>query len=116
MRFFACLIFITATLLDAAENRIVKPVNYNRSVTLTNQVHPRAQAVGDRGPVDPAMPIRGATLFLKPAPEVTSFLTELQLPASPNYQRWLTPDQFGERFGVGAEDLAKVTAWLESEG
>src|ERR1700687_4287490 len=109
MRRFVCLAFLTAALLNAAGNRIIKPVNYQRNVALKNHVHPRARLGEDQGPVDPAMPIRQATLFLKPAPEVASFLTELQLPASANYQRWLTPDQFGERFGLTAGDLAKVT-------
>jgi subtilase family serine protease len=37
-------------------------------------------------------------------------------PSSPDYQRWLTPEEFGERFGVSESDLAQVAGWLRSEG
>ena len=32
------------------------------------------------------------------------------------YHQWLTPAQFGSRFGLSDADLAKVQSWLESEG
>ena len=33
------------------------------------------------------------------------FLAEQQDPSSPHYHEWLTPQQFGERFGASQEDL-----------
>src|SRR6185369_16667284 len=39
-----------------------------------------------------------------------------QNPASTYYHQWLTPDEFGARFGMADEDLAKVEAWLEEQG
>jgi uncharacterized protein (TIGR03437 family) len=45
-----------------------------------------------------------------------SFLAEQQSPGSPDFRRWLTPEQFGDRFGLTANDAAKVTAWLRAEG
>ncbi|HEY4053284.1 MAG TPA: S53 family peptidase, partial [Terriglobales bacterium] len=35
---------------------------------------------------------------------------------SANYHKWLTPEQYAARFGMTAADLAKVTAWLQSQG
>ncbi|HJZ95294.1 MAG TPA: protease pro-enzyme activation domain-containing protein, partial [Candidatus Solibacter sp.] len=43
-------------------------------------------------------------------------LRELQDPASPNFHKWLTPDEFGGRFGVSNENLTRVADWLQSEG
>ena len=43
-------------------------------------------------------------------------LEDQQDPSSPRYHAWLTPEQFGERFGVSTRDLARVTEWLESQG
>jgi len=43
-------------------------------------------------------------------------LTEQQDHASPNYHKWLTPEQFANRFGLASSDIAQVTRWLESEG
>jgi uncharacterized protein (TIGR03437 family) len=116
MRVVAGLVCLTIGVLSAAENRVVRPVNYARGVVLKGHVHPRALASADRGPVDGNMPIRHATLMLRPAADISSFLTDVQVPTSSNYRQWLTPDQFGERFGLSTDDLAKVTGWLESEG
>jgi hypothetical protein len=48
--------------------------------------------------------------------ELASLLAEQHDPASPNYQQWLTPEEFGARFGVSDNDLTQVTRWLESNG
>ena len=37
-------------------------------------------------------------------------------PSSPSYHQWLTPEQFGARFGLSSSDIAKVSAWLTSQG
>ncbi|MDR3672681.1 MAG: S53 family peptidase [Holophaga sp.] len=72
------------------------------------------------GPVDPAAPMDRLILVLK-APQGTrerlrQFLADLQDPGSPSYHQWLTPAQFGERFGPSATDLEAVTGWLRQEG
>jgi subtilase family serine protease len=43
-------------------------------------------------------------------------LAEQQDPASPQYHRWLTPAQFGARFGMAQQDLENVQMWLEQQG
>jgi len=59
-------------------------------------------------------------MMFKRSPEqqraLEKLLAEQQDPASPNYHRWLTPEQYGERFGMSEDDLAKVSAWLKSQG
>lgn len=37
-------------------------------------------------------------------------------PASPSYHKWLTPAEFGNRFGVSQESAAKAKQWLEAQG
>jgi hypothetical protein len=37
-------------------------------------------------------------------------------PGSPYYHHWLTPAQFGKRFGVSQNDLDQVTTWLQGNG
>ncbi len=39
-----------------------------------------------------------------------------QDPASPQYHEWLTPAEFGARFGIADADIAKTQSWLESQG
>jgi hypothetical protein len=43
-------------------------------------------------------------------------IREQQDQASASYHQWLTPQQFGERFGAASQDVQTVTAWLESHG
>ena len=56
------------------------------------------------------------TLLLKAPAGLDSFLRQQQEPASPNYHRWLTPEQFAEKFGASAADVAKLKAWIEAQG
>jgi subtilase family serine protease len=47
---------------------------------------------------------------------LTQLLADQQNPASPRYHQWLTPEQFAVQFGLAAQDVAKVTAWLSAQG
>ena len=55
-------------------------------------------------------------LVLKPSASQQAALDQLlaqqQDPSSPNYHRWLTPEQFADRFGVSRADIDKTIAWL----
>jgi hypothetical protein len=59
-------------------------------------------------------------LVLSRTPEqeaaLETFLGELQNPASPNYHRGLTPEQFGKLYGPADSDISALVAWLESHG
>jgi subtilase family serine protease len=37
-------------------------------------------------------------------------------PESPYYHQWLTPEEYGERFGISEDDTAQVVNWLQSHG
>ncbi len=89
-------------------------------VAVPGSVHPQVNAAGDRGRVEPSHMIRQAALMLKPSAakqEALSHLLEQQRdPRSPEYHNWLTPEQFGERFGPGLREMQQVTAWLQAQG
>jgi subtilase family serine protease len=65
-------------------------------------------------------PMGQMTMVLSRSPEqeaaFNKLLADQQNPASPDYHRWLTPEQVGERFGLSQHDLDSVTGWLESQG
>ena len=48
--------------------------------------------------------------------ELSALLAAQRDPASPEYQHWLTPEEFGRRFGVSGRDLRRVSRWLRSAG
>jgi len=35
---------------------------------------------------------------------------------SPLFHRWLKPAEYGARFGVSAQDLARICQWLKGHG
>ena len=45
-----------------------------------------------------------------------ALLDAQQDPQSPEYHGWLTPEEFGRRFGAADRDIERITAWLESHG
>ena len=45
-----------------------------------------------------------------------TFIDALYDPTSPDYKRYLTPDQFTERFGASAADYQKVISFVKSSG
>ncbi len=47
---------------------------------------------------------------------MSTLLIDQQDRSSPNYHRWLTPQEFGNRFGLSPNDLNKIVSWLESRG
>jgi len=74
----------------------------------------------DQGPVDPSLKLGYITLVMEPSESqqaaLEKLLEEQQNPSSPNYHRWLTPEEFGDRFGLNRSDYAEVVSWLESQG
>lgn len=59
-------------------------------------------------------------LVLKPSAQrqaaLKQLIAEQHDPRSPGFHQWITPDQYGENFGVTDADIATVTAWLTSQG
>jgi subtilase family serine protease len=47
---------------------------------------------------------------------LAQLLIEQQTPGSPNYRKWLTPEQYGQRYGPSASDMERAKAALRAEG
>jgi len=56
------------------------------------------------------------TLALHSRNDLDRLLADQQDLTSPDYHRWLTPDEFTNRFGPSAADLKRVTDWLKRKG
>src|SRR5579863_9149995 len=111
-------ISVSIVAVGTAGTRIVGPINDASRVVLPASVHPNAQPRYDQGRVDPSLQMPFITLVMKPsAPQqndLDRLLVEQVDPSSPNYHRWLTPEQFGDRFSVMPRDYSTVVSWLES--
>jgi len=100
--------------------RITEAVDETNLVRLRGNVHPLARAEFDQGVVADSQPMNRMLLLLQRSPEqqaALSALMEEQLTkSSPNFHKWLTPEEFGKQFGPSDEDIQAVTAWLGSHG
>jgi subtilase family serine protease len=101
-------------------DRIAGDLANGPKVPLRGNVHGLARPEFDLGRADGSRLIQGVSLAFRPSPaqqkDLNRFLAELGDPKSPNYHKYLTPAQFGERFGLSLNDIAKVTNWLQSHG
>lgn len=109
-----------SALAQSVKNRILASVDDRERSVLPGSMSPRAKLAEDTGELDPATALNGVTISFAPLPEqqadLDALITAQQNPASPLYHQWLTPEQFGARFGLSDADLAKVKGWLQSQG
>jgi pseudomonalisin len=89
-------------------------------IVLTGNVHPLARPEHDFGKSDASLPMEQITLVLDMEPDKEAALKRLlaaQLdPASGKFHHWLSPEEFGNRFGRSAEDIGVVVGWLRAHG
>src|SRR5215472_6355564 len=104
----------------AAPARITSVIDNAVRVRIAGSKHPRAQAAFDRGSIDPATPMERMMLVLGASDEqehqARTLLDSMHTQGSPNFHRWLTPDQFGQKFGASSQDIQQVTGWLQQQG
>ena len=103
----------------ALKDRIMEAVDTSRTTVVTGNVHPMVHRGLDQGRVDPAMHMQVTMTFKMTAAQqadLDALLAAQQKRGSPEYQRWLTPEEFGSRFGLSQGDINKVTQWLQGEG
>ncbi len=109
--------YILAGTLSAQPRLIKGPIQDTQRARMTGHVHPMAKAENDLGPLDASVTLSAITLVLGQTPEqqadLDRLLTAQQDPSSPDYHRWLSPEQYADRFGASLDDIAKITAWLE---
>lgn len=122
MRFWKLFLpLFASTLCFAAQpDRIAGRIDSSPSVPLARSLHRKALPQYDQGPVDPSFLLDYVTLVMAPSVSQQQALDQLlaqqQDRTSPNFHKWLTPEQYAARFGLSQNDMNKITAWLKSQG
>lgn len=117
-------LFVVALGTQAQSNSsralITQRVDESKLTVLTGNTHPLARAEFDRGMAPSDLPMERMLLVLKRSPEqeasLEKLLAEQQDKTSPNFHKWLTPEQFGQEFGPSDSDIETITEWLETRG
>jgi hypothetical protein len=120
----SALLFVMPGLATAqdglARPRIAAQVDDGRLTVVRGNIHPLARPQYDQGKVDPSFSLERITMMFRPTAaqqaDLDALLAAQQNPTSANFHQWLTPEQYGDRFGIAQSDLVKVTAWLQAQG
>jgi hypothetical protein len=103
-----------------SQPRITGVIDDSLLTTLGGNTHPLAQPRYDQGPAPASMAASRLILVLARSTEqeagLQTYLESVQDANSPNYQRFLSPEEFGGRFGVGDADLQSIQGWLAGHG
>ncbi len=97
---------------------LARPAGAADSATLLEGNHPdeAAGVVGETAASGWQPLAMHVTMALRNRAELSRLLDAQQDPASSEYHRWLTPDEFTSRFGPTDADIEKVVSWLQKKG
>jgi Pro-kumamolisin, activation domain/Bacterial Ig-like domain (group 3) len=99
---------------------ITEALDESRLTVLKGNTHPLARREFDLGTAPASLPMERMLLVLKRSDAQETALRKLlddqQDKNSPNYHRWLTPEQFGAQYGPTDADIQTITSWLQSHG
>lgn len=117
-------VFISAFVLATASHaqrvdRLRSDISGRSQTVLPGNTHPAiAQAKPEN--ITNSVPMEHMVLVLRPDAnqdaELESLIAQQRDSKSPQYGKFLTPDEYGKRFGLSDNDVAKITAWLSAQG
>jgi subtilase family serine protease len=114
------LVAVVSFAQSAPQNRIVEAIDDARFTAIHGSRRAMAESALDRGRLDGSTQLHNVSIMFKLSPaqqrELDMLLAQQQDPTSPNYHKWLTRQQYGDRFGMTPADIAKVSGWLALRG
>jgi len=119
--FLATLCFFgAAAFTQQPATRIANEIDNRERVPIKGSKSPMARPENDAGRVPGETKLEGINIFFSRSSEQEAELDALiaaqQDPNSRLYHKWLTPEEFGARFGLADSDIATVQSWLEQQG
>jgi hypothetical protein len=103
-----------------SQSRILSSIKNEERTTVKGSTSPLVKASVDSGRMTGGQNLGRMLLMLSPAPEqeqaAADLVAALHDSSSPSFHKWLTPAQYGQQFGVAAEDATKVQQWLQTQG
>jgi uncharacterized protein (TIGR03437 family) len=114
--FIGLTFFLAGNPLLAQRNRLSGPLDNNKRIRMAGHRPVQATADTDQGLAETSLTLRNLTMILRPSEaqqaDLDAFLGRQQDPASPDYHRWLKPEEYADRFGVSPADIDRITTWL----
>jgi hypothetical protein len=109
-----------AQVMSAPHPLITKALDESQLTTLKGNTHHLARKEFDLGTAPATLPMQRMLLVLKRSPEqqvaLRKLLDDQQDKHSPSYHKWVTPEEFGKRFGPSDADMQTIAGWLQAHG
>jgi hypothetical protein len=103
-----------------SQTRIVSTIKNEERIAMKGTTSPLLAKSVETGRLAGSQNLGRMLLLLTPTAEqeqeAEQLIADLHDPSSPSYHKWLTPTEFGQRFGVADSDVAQVQQWLQSQG
>ncbi|HEY4357769.1 MAG TPA: protease pro-enzyme activation domain-containing protein [Acidobacteriaceae bacterium] len=110
---------INAQVAPAARTITTAVDNADR-VALTGNVRRNVAFATDLGAANAGLPAHHVTMVLQRSAlrqaQLDQYLSDVQNAQTSEYHHWLTPAEYGARFGASTDDVRTITAWLQSQG
>ncbi|HZP61801.1 MAG TPA: protease pro-enzyme activation domain-containing protein, partial [Terriglobales bacterium] len=105
---------------EAAPPVITQRIDERNLITLQGTTRRVVTPETDRGPVHDDFMLDHMLLQLRRSPAqeqaLQQFISELHTQGSPNFHRWISAQEFGQRFGLASQDLETISTWLRTHG
>jgi len=115
-----CVLTASALVAQSPMPRIQSEISTSQITALRGSQIPLATAQNDAGRVPANTRLEGITLYFNRTAaqqaDLEALLAAQQNPKSPQYHKWLNPQQFAARFGMAQSDIDRVKGWLQQEG
>jgi subtilase family serine protease len=116
----ACAVATTAVAAQTPAPRIRSEISNVQVSPLKASQQPLGSSELDAGRMAPDARLNGISIvFSRSASQeadLQALIASQQDPKSSQYHQWLSPEQFGARFGMAQSDVDKVQTWLQQQG
>jgi hypothetical protein len=116
----ACALASTAVAAQTPAPRIRSEINNVAVSPLKASQQPLGSTEFDAGRMAADARLNGMSIVFNRSAaqeaDLQALMAAQQDPNSPQYHQWLSPEQFGARFGMAQSDMDKVQTWLQQQG
>ena len=122
---FCSLLLLQSTLLaDAAAieapRRVQGEIKDGETARLAGNTRPIPALAQDEGEVSSAQALPHMALHFamtaQQQEDLDQLLRQQQAKGSEQFHKFLTPEEYGARFGPNPQDIAQITTWLKQQG
>jgi len=103
-----------------AARLITSAVNNSDRVALSGSIRKSLSHATDLGAAQSSLTAKHVMLVLNRSADrqaaLDQYLSAVQNTQSTQYHHWLTPAEYGARFGASTDDVQALVAWLQSQG